>query len=120
MQNSTVMIHWEYSNPANITDTIIDHRQVKQILSSLSTGILEHSTRPRFEFIQFRTRRSKIRKLQFFFQREKICPVRIFSQNSKSKTDYELKTDLQCLFRCSAGVQDRGKHLAQKISINIQ
>ena len=41
----------------------------------------------------------------FFLSTRKIYPVRIFSQNSKSKTDVVLKPDLQCLVRCSAGVQ---------------
>ena len=62
----------------------------------------------------------KNQKTAFFLSTRNFCPVRIAVKDSKSKTDYKLKTDLQCLFRCSAGVQTRGKHLAQNISINIQ
>jgi hypothetical protein len=37
----------------------------------------------------------KRRILRFFFSTRKICPVRIAGQNSKSETDYELKTEVQ-------------------------
>ena len=70
------VIHWDYSNPANITDTIIGHRQVKQIPPSQSSGIWDSSTRPGFKIIHFRKRRSKIRKPYFFFQREKFVRSR--------------------------------------------
>ena len=35
------------------------------------------------------------RKIRFFLSKQKICPVRIAGQYTKSKTDNELKTDLQ-------------------------
>lgn len=37
------------------------------------------------------------RKIRFFLSTRKICPIRIADQYSKSKTDNELKTDLQFL-----------------------
>jgi hypothetical protein len=35
--------------------------------------------------------------LRFFFSTRKICPILNAGQDSKSKTEIKLKTDLQCL-----------------------
>lgn len=39
--------------------------------------------------------RSKIAETSFSLSARKICPLQIYGQNSESKTDVELKTDLQ-------------------------